>query len=97
MPVVQRAIADIDGIAFEAEVTTIAAQLVEVHGSSLIVCVLQGNPARFFYEALGGKRVAHRHATMGGAPIEEIGFAWEDARSLVAIERPDQDGSIGRA
>ncbi len=77
--------------------TTLSAQLVEAHGSSLIVWVLLGNPARFFYEALGGKRVAHRHATMGGAPIEEIGFAWEDARSLVAIERPDQDGSIGRA
>ena len=77
--------------------TTMAAQLVETRGSSLIVWVLVGNPARFFYEALGGKRVAHRHGTMGGAPIEEIGFAWEDARSLVALGRPDRSGSTGRA
>ena len=77
--------------------TTVAAQLVEKHGSSLIVWVLLGNPARFFYEALGGKLVARRLATMGGAPIEEIGFAWEDAQSLIAFGWHDQDGSIGRA
>ncbi len=77
--------------------TTMAAQLVETRGSSLIVWVLVGNPARFFYEALGGKRVAHRHGTMGGAPIEEIGFAWDDARALVALGRSGQDGSTGRA
>ena len=76
---------------------TMAAQLVETRGSSLIVWVLVGNPARFFYEALGGKQVAHRHGTMGSAPIEEIGFAWEDARALVALGRPDQGGSTGRA
>jgi len=75
--------------------TTIVAQLVEGQGSSLIVWVLLGNPARFFYEALGGKLVAHRHATMGGAPIEEICFAWEDVRSLIALGRPNQAGSIG--
>ena len=76
--------------------TTMAAQLVETHGSSLIVWVLLGNPARFFYESLGGKLVAHRYATMAGAPIEEIGFAWEDVRSLIALGRPNQDGSIGQ-
>lgn len=67
--------------------TTVAARLVETRGPSLIVWVLKGNPARFFYEALGGKLVAHRHGSIGGAPIEEIGFAWQDARSLVALGR----------
>jgi len=68
--------------------TTLAAQLFKAYVSSLIVWVLLGNPARYIYEALGGKLVAHRHATMGGAPIEEIGFAWEDVRSLIALGQP---------
>ena len=76
--------------------TTIAAQLVESRGPSLIVWVLGGNPARFFYEALGGKLVAHRPGTMGGARIEEIGFAWQDARTLVAHGRHGRDGSTGQ-
>ena len=62
----------------------------------MIVWVLQCNPARFFYEALGGKLVAHRHGSMGGAAIEEIGFAWEDARSLVALGRQGRGGSTGQ-
>ncbi len=77
--------------------TTMAAQLVQARGPSLIVWVLDGNPARFFYEALGGKCVAHRHGAMGGSAIEEIGFAWDDARALVALGRPGQDGSTGQA
>jgi L-amino acid N-acyltransferase YncA len=70
--------------------TTMAAHLVQTRGSSLIVWVLDGNPARYFYEALGGKCFAHRSGAMGGAPIEEIGYAWEDARELVALGRSDQ-------
>jgi L-amino acid N-acyltransferase YncA len=76
--------------------TTMAAQLVQVRGPSLIVWVLAGNPARYFYEALGAKCVARRPGTMGGAPIEEIGFAWDDARALVALGRPGQDGQDGQ-
>ncbi len=68
--------------------TTMAARLVRTRGPTLAVWVLVGNPARFFYEALGGTCFAHRHGTMGGAPIEEIGFAWQDARALVALGRP---------
>ncbi len=70
--------------------TTMAAHLVETRRTSLIVWVLKGNPAQFFYEALGGKRVAHRPGTMGGAPIAEIGYGWEDARALIALGRSDQ-------
>ncbi len=70
--------------------TTMAAHLVHTRRSSLMVWVLDGNPSRFFYEALGGKRIAHRHGTLGGAPIEEIAYAWEDARALVALGRPGQ-------
>ncbi len=54
---------------------------------TLIVWVLAGNPTRFFYEALGGKPVARRPSTMGGAKIEEVAYGWEDVRALVALGR----------
>ena len=35
------------------------------------------NNARFFYEAMGGRRVAERTTRMGGAPVPEIAFGWK--------------------
>ena len=35
------------------------------------------NNARFFYEAMGGQRVAERTTRLGGAPVPEIGFGWK--------------------
>jgi len=59
----------------------------EAHGSSLVVWVLKGNPARYFYETLGGKLVARRPTRLGGADIEELAFAWEDVSELIALGR----------
>jgi hypothetical protein len=58
---------------------------------------LKGNPARFFYEALGGKLAGYRHGTMGGAAIEEIAFAWQDARALIALSDQGRDESSDKA
>jgi GNAT superfamily N-acetyltransferase len=35
-----------------------------------------GNPARFFYYAMGGKPIAERTTTMMGMPVPEIAFGW---------------------
>jgi ribosomal protein S18 acetylase RimI-like enzyme len=35
------------------------------------------NNACFFYEAIGGQRVAERTTRMGGAPTPEIAFGWK--------------------
>src|SRR3977135_633889 len=35
-----------------------------------------GNPARFFYEAMGGKLIAERTTSMMGVPVPEIAFGW---------------------
>ena len=35
------------------------------------------NNACFFYEAMGGIRVAERTTRMGGSPVPEIGFGWK--------------------
>lgn len=45
--------------------------------SAAIVWVLAANPARFFYEAQGGKKVAGRIEKFAGAKLEELGFGWE--------------------
>jgi GNAT superfamily N-acetyltransferase len=34
------------------------------------------NPARFFYEAMGGKLIAERTTALGGVPVPEIAFGW---------------------
>jgi GNAT superfamily N-acetyltransferase len=35
------------------------------------------NPARYFYEAMGGKLVAERTTAMMGSPVEEAGYGWD--------------------
>jgi GNAT superfamily N-acetyltransferase len=35
-----------------------------------------GNPARFFYQAMGGKLIAERTTSMMGVPVPEIAFGW---------------------
>jgi GNAT superfamily N-acetyltransferase len=45
--------------------------------SAAIVWVLAANPARFFYEAQGGRKVAERIERFAGAELEELGFGWD--------------------
>ena len=45
--------------------------------SVAVVWVLAGNPARFFYEALGARHVAARGTRFAGRPVQELGYAWE--------------------
>jgi GNAT superfamily N-acetyltransferase len=59
-------------------------------GGSLSVWVLAGNPSRFFYEAIGGKRIAIRTERLGDEDVQEIAYGWGDVDELVAPSRPDQ-------
>jgi ribosomal protein S18 acetylase RimI-like enzyme len=43
----------------------------------LFVWVLADNPARGFYEALGGVEVAEITRDFAGVPLHEIGYGWE--------------------
>ena len=36
------------------------------------------NPARFFYEGLGGAMVGERTDTMAGQDVDEVAYAWRD-------------------
>ena len=66
---------------------TLAVGLAGRCGPSVIVWVLAGNPARYFYEALDGRLVGRRAATIGGAEIEELAYGWPDAMALAARQR----------
>jgi ribosomal protein S18 acetylase RimI-like enzyme len=44
---------------------------------SAIIWVLEANPSRFFYEHLGGVRVARRTERFAGADLGEVAYGWE--------------------
>jgi len=50
--------------------------------TSLLVWVAADNPARHFYETLGGTRIRAKQQAIGGANIEEIAYGWADTRGL---------------
>lgn len=45
--------------------------------TAAILWVLAANPARFFYEARGGRKVAGRLESFAGAELEELAFGWD--------------------
>ncbi len=46
--------------------------------SDAYLWVLAGNPARFFYETMGGTRVAERRESFAGTLLAEIAYGWPD-------------------
>ena len=61
--------------------------LVARGNSDALIWVLSANPARFFYEAVGGSPVAARKEAFAGAMLDETGYAWPDLESWLAIAR----------
>ena len=56
-------------------------------GTSLIVWVLSENPSRYFYEAMGGRRIGLRSERMGNAEVQETAYGWSDITELVSVDR----------
>lgn len=44
---------------------------------SLMLWVLAGNPARYFYQRLGGQMIAERSERFGPKIVREIAFGWD--------------------
>jgi ribosomal protein S18 acetylase RimI-like enzyme len=59
------------------------ARLVRCGLYSCVIWVLADNPARFFYERLGGRPIAHRRIQMGSAGVEAVAYAWPDLAQTV--------------
>lgn len=54
--------------------------------NSAVVWVLSGNPARFFYEAMGGRKVAERTQKLWNKQMRQTAYGWDDLR-IVARRR----------
>jgi GNAT superfamily N-acetyltransferase len=53
---------------------------------SLLILVLQDNPARGFYERLGGRVVLETSFIIGDQVLPEVGYGWPDMRTLLKDE-----------
>jgi hypothetical protein len=49
---------------------------------SMLLCVFKDNPARRFYESLGGRFIEERQFELGGVTIDEVLYGWPDVRLL---------------
>jgi len=50
---------------------------------AMLLWVLAENPARKFYERLGGQPVYEKPVTIGGMPLLEVAYGWQDVQTLV--------------
>jgi ribosomal protein S18 acetylase RimI-like enzyme len=60
---------------------------------SVVLWVLADNHARFFYEAMGGVRVAERHERLWGVTLREIAYRW---RPLTPASGRGRYGAVQR-
>jgi GNAT superfamily N-acetyltransferase len=62
---------------------TLVHRLIQDGMTALLLWVLAANPARQFYERLGGQPVYEKTVTIGGAPLIEVAYGWRDAHTLI--------------
>lgn len=65
-----------------ALVKEIARELSRRGLNSLLVWVLAENPARKFYEALGGRYLREKEIEIGGQPLLEVAYGWKSLEML---------------
>jgi GNAT superfamily N-acetyltransferase len=54
---------------------------------NMVVWVLQLNPARGFYERMGGVLVGEQGIEIGGVTLPEVAYGWKNLRSLCSQEQ----------
>jgi ribosomal protein S18 acetylase RimI-like enzyme len=62
---------------------------------SALVWVVRGNPARYFYERLGGKQVMHRPIPVAGQPVEAIAYGWRHLGTVLSRHTQRSSGIAG--
>ncbi|MDR3517381.1 MAG: GNAT family N-acetyltransferase [Azospirillaceae bacterium] len=62
-----------------------AAALCQTGSGSAVVWVLADNPARWFYERLGGVRIAERPIVFAGSSLIEFAYGWRDLMPLARL------------
>ena len=63
-------------------VTRIAARLIGDGKTTMVIWVFADNPARRFYERLGGTPVGAKTVTLGFKALVEVAYGWENIHSL---------------
>ncbi len=53
-----------------------------------LIWVLRANPARYFYEAMDGQRLAERREPFAGVQLEETAYRWPDLAAWLAERKP---------
>ena len=66
-----------------------AARMLAAGMAAMAVEVLEGNPARWFYEALGGRLAARGRHGFAGKRLPTAVYAWDDLRALVGAANPE--------
>jgi ribosomal protein S18 acetylase RimI-like enzyme len=61
----------------------VAKRLAKIGFRSLFVWVLSNNPARGYYERIGGQRAAEQDIEIGGSKLVESGYGWRDIGELI--------------
>ncbi|HBC45854.1 MAG TPA: GNAT family N-acetyltransferase [candidate division Zixibacteria bacterium] len=51
--------------------------------NSMLVWVLEKNPAKYFYESLGARPVGRKKIEIGNAPLDELSYGWPDLSILI--------------
>ena len=62
--------------------------LVDKGLTSALIWVLAPNPARFFYQAMGGTQIAVRAEPFHGAKLDEMAFLWPNLTAAIAPSGP---------
>lgn len=63
-------------------VAAIARRLLQNGRRSMTVWVLEQNPSRRFYEALGGRLLCKEEIEIGGAKLYEVAYGWTDVTTI---------------
>ena len=63
-------------------VAAVARTLAERDMRSMLLWVFAENPARRFYEALGGQYLAEQQFELGGRMLTEVGYGWLNTSAL---------------
>jgi ribosomal protein S18 acetylase RimI-like enzyme len=66
------------------------ARLVEQGRHSAVIWVLRENPARFFYQRLGGREIRRKSLPVGGASVAASGYGWRDLPQFLLTTARDE-------
>jgi L-amino acid N-acyltransferase YncA len=61
---------------------------------SMIIHVFAANPARAFYEALGGRKVYEGEFMLEGTLIADVAYGWEDIAALATFDQQKDSSKL---